>query len=178
MNMVGYYKNSADSQQVFTQDGFIRTGDLAELTADGWLKITGRIKEQFKTSKGKYIAPSKLEALVSVHPAVENCLILGTNLAAPCAIVVLTQEAARKALTELGRKALEKSFTDLLESVNSQVEAYEHLAFIALVNDHWTIDSGFITPTLKLKRIPLESHYGPLIPAWLETGARIVWNVK
>ena len=178
MNMAGYYKNPEESRQALTDDGFIRTGDLAQITPDGWLKITGRIKDQFKTSKGKYVAPSRIEALISVHPAVENCLVLGADLAAPCAVVVLTYEAERQARTEDGRTELQKSFEDLLHSINAQVEAHEHLALIGLVNDHWTMDSGFITPTLKLKRISLEAHYGPLILEWLSRASRVVWSLK
>jgi long-chain acyl-CoA synthetase len=178
MNMAGYYKNPEESRQALTDDGFIRTGDLAQITPDGWLKITGRIKDQFKTSKGKYVAPSRIEALISVHPAVENCLVLGADLAAPCAVVVLTYEAERQARTEDGRTELQKSFEDLLHSINAQVEAHEHLALIGLVNDHWTMDSGFITPTLKLKRIPLEAHYGPMILEWLARASRVVWSLK
>jgi long-chain acyl-CoA synthetase len=177
MNMAGYYKNPEDTRQVFTEDGFIRTGDLGEATTDGWLKITGRIKEQFKTSKGKYVAPAKIEALICAHPAVENCLVMGTNMAAPCAVVVLTREALQQASTEAARKQLEKSFEDLLDRVNTKIEAHERLAMIALVNDHWTMDSGFITPTLKLKRTPLEAHYGRLIPGWLEKHTRVIWQL-
>ncbi len=177
MNMLGYYKNPEDSRLVFTDDGFIRTGDLAEITPDGWLKITGRIKEQFKTAKGKYVVPSKIEGLLSTHPAIENCLVLANNKDAPCAVAVLTADAVRQASTEVGRTELEKSFQELLDKVNAQVEAHEHLAFIALVHDHWTIESGFITPTLKLRRIPLEAHYGPLISAAVENGKRVVWSL-
>ncbi len=178
MNMVGYYKNPEDSREVLTEDGFIRTGDLAQITADGWLKITGRIKEQFKTSKGKYVAPSKIEALLSAHPAIENCLVLGTDLAAPCVVAVLTRDAVKQASTAAGRDQLQKSFEDLLDSVNGQVETHEHLALIGLVDDHWTMESGFITPTLKLKRIPLEAHYGKLISEWLQKGPRVVWSLQ
>ena len=175
--MVGYYKNPDDSQQILTDDGFIRTGDLAEITSDGWLKITGRIKEQFKTAKGKYVVPSKIEALLGMHPAIENCLVLGTNKEAPSAIAVLTGDAMRRASTEAGRGELEKSFEELIEKVNSKVEVHERLAHLILVHDHWTIDSGFITPTLKLKRFPLEAHYSPLISAAVEQGKRVVWSL-
>jgi long-chain acyl-CoA synthetase len=175
MNMTGYYKNPEASQQIFTEDGFIRTGDLGELSADGWLRVTGRIKEQFKTAKGKYVSPAPLENLLSVHPAVENCLVLGSGLAAPCAIAVLTRDAWQQADSEAGRGALDKSFDDLLEAVNAKVESQEHLAFIALVHDHWTIEDGFITPTLKLKRSALEAFYASLLPAWMERGARVIW---
>ncbi len=178
MNMVGYYKNPEDTRQVFTDDGFIRTGDLGELTDDGWLKITGRIKEQFKTSKGKYVAPSKIEALVSAHPAVENCLVLGSELAAPGAVVVLTREALIQSSNEAGRNALETSFRDLLDAINKRVEAHEHLAFIVLTADHWTIDTGFVTPTMKLRRTPLETYYGKSIPSWLEQGKQVVWSLS
>jgi long-chain acyl-CoA synthetase len=177
MNMLGYYKNPEDTRQAFTEDGFIRTGDLGELSADGWLRITGRIKEQFKTAKGKYVSPSKIEALLSAHPGVDHCLVLGTNLAAPCAVVVITQSAVLQAGNDAGMINLEKSFEDLLESVNSQVENHERLSFIAMVNTHWTIDNGFLTPTLKLRRAPLEAFYGELIAGWVERGVRVIWNL-
>jgi len=176
MNMVGYYKNPEESRQLLTEDRFIRTGDLAEITSDGWLKITGRIKEQFKTSKGKYVVPSKIEALLGSHPAIENCLVLGTNKDAPCAIAVLTASAIRQASTDTGRRELEQSFEELIENVNAKVEVHEHLGMIVLVRDHWTINSGFVTPTLKLKRLPLEAHYAPLISAAMEHGKRVAWS--
>ena len=92
-------------------------------------------------------------------------------------MVVLTQEAVQQASTEAARKELEKSFEALLDSVNGRVESHEHLALIALVDHHWTIDTGFVTPTLKLKRTPLEAYYGQWIPAWLQQGPRVVWAI-
>jgi long-chain acyl-CoA synthetase len=141
------------------------------------LKITGRIKEQFKTTKGKYVSPSKIEGLLSTHPAVEQCLVFGANQAAPCGVVVLTQAAVKQASTETGRKALTDSFKELLASIDRQVETHEHLAFVALVNSPWTIESGFITPTMKLKRMPLEAFYAPLIQSWREQYSTVVWHL-
>jgi long-chain acyl-CoA synthetase len=177
MNMVGYYKNSEDTQRVFTEDGFIHTGDLGEVSNDGWLKITGRLSEQFKTSKGKFVSPAKIEALLSENAAVDHCLVLRTATALPCAIAVLTPEALQRAATETGRKDLEKSFEDLLNSVNERIEHHEKLAFVALVNTRWTIDSGFVTPTLKLKRAAIEAYYRELMPVWTEQGTRVVWQI-
>jgi long-chain acyl-CoA synthetase len=178
MNMVGYYKNAEETKKLFTEDGFIHTGDLGELTADGWLRIIGRIKEQFKTGKGKYVSPGKIEGLLSAHSAVEHCLVFGaSNMSQPCAVVVLTTDAVRKASTDEGRSALQTSFQELLESINSQVEPHEELAFVALVKDRWSIDSGFLTPTLKLRRTPLEAFYAASVPAWLNQGNRIVWHL-
>jgi len=178
MNMAGYYKNPEATREAFTADGFIHTGDLGELSADGWLKITGRIKEQFKTAKGKYVSPAKLEALLSAHPAVDHCLVLGSNLAAPCAVIALSKEALREAATATGRESLEESFNVFLESVNSQVENHEHLSFVALVNTQWSIDNGFLTPTLKLRRGPLEAFYNELIPGWLEQRRRVIFHLS
>jgi long-chain acyl-CoA synthetase len=177
MNMLGYYKNPEETRQIFTDDGFIHSGDLGELSADGWLKISGRIKEQFKTAKGKYVAPSAIENLLATHPAIENCLVLGAGRAAPCAVAALTVEALQQASTETGRKALQKTFENLLNSVNSKVEPHERLAFIALTHSHWTIQNGFVTPTLKLKRAPLETFYNELIPEWLDQRALVVWHL-
>jgi long-chain acyl-CoA synthetase len=178
MNMAGYYKNPEDSRRVFTDDGFIHTGDLGELAADGWLRVTGRLTEQFKTSKGKFVSPSKIEALLGAHAAVDHCLVLGTNLAAPCAVVVLTSEALRQASTDAGRNDLEKSLEEVLDSINSHIEHHEQLAFVVLTNSRWTIESGFLTPTLKLKRSPLEASYAELIPKWEKLGSRIVWHLS
>ena len=177
MNTLGYYHNPEETRQIFTEDGFIRTGDLGELSADGWLKITGRIKEQFKTAKGKYVAPSAIENLLASHPAIENCLVLGLGLASPCAVVILTREALQQASTEAGRTALEKSFEDLLNSTNSKLERHERLAFLALANAHWTIENGFVTPTLKLKRLKLEAFYQPLLAKWFEEDRRVIWHL-
>jgi long-chain acyl-CoA synthetase len=172
MNMIGYYKNPEGTREVFTADGFFRTGDLGEVDAEGWLKITGRVKEQFKTSKGKYVSPANIEKLLSVHPAVENCCVVGAGMASAFALIV-----PAKGWTD--RKGqLEDEFVRLLEQVNGQLEAHERLAFLAITDEPWTIANGFLTPTLKLKRAILEERYTRYFNSWADRRVRVVWHTS
>ena len=88
MNMLGYFRDPEATRAMFTDDGFIRTGDLAHIDSDGQLKIIGRVKEQFKTSKGKYVAPAPIESQFMAHPMVEACCLMGTGMPRPFAVVV------------------------------------------------------------------------------------------
>ena len=178
MNMLGYYKDPDLTRAALTEDGFIKTGDLGEIDADGWLRIIGRIKEQFKTSKGKYVLPSGIEALLGRNSSIETCLVLGADCPAPCAAVVLTPQARENAMTERGRHALEHSLQQMLETTNAKLEDYERLKFIAIVDGGWTIDKGFLTPTMKLKRSNLEAYYGPRIENWTACNTEIVWDAE
>ncbi|HEX4810176.1 MAG TPA: AMP-binding protein [Bryobacteraceae bacterium] len=176
MNMLGYYKEPEMTRATFTEDGFIRTGDLGELDGDGWLKIIGRIKEQFKTSKGKYVLPSGIEAILGRNPVIEACLVLGADWPAPCAAVVLTPQARQSAQTERGRHALEHSLQQMLDAANAKLEDYERLKLLAIVDGGWTIERGFLTPTMKMKRPVLEAHYGPRVADWMARNTSIVWD--
>ena len=88
----GYYKRPDLNAQAFTEDGFFRTGDKGERTADGLLKVTGRVKELFKTAKGEYVAPAPIENRLNVHPMVELSLVSGVGQSAAYAMVVLAEE--------------------------------------------------------------------------------------
>ncbi len=176
MNMLGYYRDEVGTQEVFTENGFIRTGDLGQLDEDRWLKIEGRIKEQFKTSKGEYILPSAIERMLSAYPAIETCMVMGSGLPAPFAVVVLSDEALKAAAYPGARAELERSLEDVLGSTNGKLAPHEHLKFIVLVDSKWTIERGFVTPTLKLKRAALESYYSPFILDWMARGAKLIWH--
>ncbi|HEX4230088.1 MAG TPA: AMP-binding protein [Bryobacteraceae bacterium] len=176
MNMLGYYKDPDLTRETFTEDGFIKTGDLGELDAEGWLKINGRIKEQFKTSKGKYVLPSGIEAILERHPAVEACLVLGADWPAPCAAIVLTPLARKNAATEHGRNALEHSLQQMLDSANAKLEDYERLKLVAIVDGGWTMERGFLTPTMKMKRPVLEAYYRPRVAEWMARNKPVVWD--
>ena len=178
MNMLGYYKDPELTRQTFTEDGYIKTGDLGELDSEGWLKIIGRIKEQFKTSKGKYVLPSGIEAILGRNPAIEACLVLGADWPAPCAAVVLTPQARQNAAAEHGRHAVERTLQQTLETVNSKLEDYEQLKLLAVVDGGWTIERGFLTPTMKMKRPVLEAYYGPRVADWMAHNTPIVWDME
>jgi long-chain acyl-CoA synthetase len=176
MNMIGYYRDSEATRQAFTEDGFFHTGDLGELDADGWLKIIGRLKEQFKTSKGKYVSPANIEKLLGVSPDIEACCVAGEGMASPFAIVVLSQEVRDGLEAPGARTACEQRLQAQLDRMNAQLDHYERLAFIVIAEEPWTIANGILTPTMKLKRSTVEQMYGPYFENWRLEDRPIVWH--
>ena len=176
MNMLGYYKDPEGTRASFTADGFFHTGDVAEIATDGQLKIIGRIKEQFKTSKGKYVAPAPIESWLMVHASVEACCLMGAGLASPFAVVLISEQARRQCREPQSRMALEQSLGVLLEETNQHLAPHERVAFIAIANGPWTVANGLMTPTLKLKRALLERRYQALVEDWTSRNRPVVWE--
>ena len=176
MNMLGYYKDPQGTRRAFTEDGFFLTGDLVELNSDGQIRIIGRVKEQFKTSKGKYVAPALLENKLTMHPAIENCCVMGSGLPSPFAVAVLTAEAKKRGAAPEGRQTLERDLLRYLTEVNAQVDPHERLAFLAIVDGPWTISNEHLTPTLKIKRSVLERRYLPSVGDWQKLQTCLVWD--
>jgi long-chain acyl-CoA synthetase len=176
MNMLGYYKNPESTQASFTPDGFFRTGDLARIEPDGQLKIIGRVKEQFKTSKGKYVIPTPIESQLLAHPVVDACCLMGAGLPRPFAVVLLAEETRKATVRPLERATVEQTLLDLMNTVNTQLDPHEQLSFVAVAEGPWTVGNGFITPTLKIKRNVLELRYQPCVDDWLKQNRPIVWE--
>jgi long-chain acyl-CoA synthetase len=176
-NMIGYYKDPEKTREAFTEDGFLRTGDVGEIDEIGGLKITGRVKEQFKTSKGKYVAPAPIENLLGTHPKIEASLVTGVAFPQPFAIVMLNaQESSRIVAQPEARSELESSLRAHLASINAQLDPHEQLSFVAVVSDQWTEANGFVTPTLKVKRTLVENRYQPYFDAWAKAQRQVVWQ--
>ena len=172
----GYYKAPDKTAETFTEDGFLKTGDLGEIDEQNRLKITGRAKELFKTSKGKYVAPAPIENKLSAHPAIEAVCVAGANQGQPCALVMLNEDAAAHCADASYREELSESLTALLESVNASVDPHERLQFITVVNDPWTVEGGFLTPTLKIKRNVVEDTYGAQLDGWYGKRQQVIWE--
>ena len=150
--------------------------DRAGIAPGGQLKITGRIKDQFKTSKGKYVVPAPIESRLMAHAAVEACCLMGAGLASPFAVTLLSEDARKRCHEPQAREALEQSLTALLEETNRRLDAHERVAFIAIVDGPWTVGNGLMTPTLKLKRPLLEQRYHNLMTDWQARNRPIVWE--
>ena len=173
--MMGYYKDPERTREALTEDGFIRTGDLGEIDEEGRLKITGRAKELFKTSKGKYVAPAPIENRLAAHSQVEAVCVAGANQAQPYALLMLSEDAAAQAITEAGREAMNASFETLRNKVNAQLDPHEQLAFLAVVRQQWSVENGFLTPTLKIKRNAVEAEYAPREADWYASRQTVLW---
>jgi long-chain acyl-CoA synthetase len=176
MNMLGYYKDPHLTRDAFTVDGFFRTGDVVHLDSDGQIKIIGRHKELFKTSKGKYVAPSPIETELMAHPALEACCVMGEDLPSPFAVVVLSPEARKGCADPMAREVLEQSLLERMSEVNDKVDPHERMRFIAIVDGPWTIGNELLTPTLKIKRAALERRYLSSVESWQKRKNPVVWE--
>ncbi len=174
--MMGYYKDEEKTAEAFTEDGFLRTGDKGEIDEMGRLKLTGRIKEIFKTSKGKYIAPAPIENSLMSHDAIEMVCVSGANQTQPHALVVLSEEIRPQSADADFRAKIEESFKNLIDEVNKTVDPHEQLAFITVVSDEWSIENSFLTPTLKLKRNVVEDAYQAKVDGWYAQKQKVIWQ--
>ena len=173
--MLGYYKEPGLTQEATTADGWLRTGDKGQLDGAGNLRITGRVKDLFKTSKGKYVAPAPIEDKLVMNGAVEACVVTGANLGQPLGIVMLNAGAVAKSHDATERQALEASLTAHLAAINATLDPHERLDCLVVVSEPWTVDNGFITPTFKIKRNRIEEVYGAMFEGWEGARRPVVW---
>ncbi len=173
--MVGYYKRPDLDAEVFTADGFFCTGDQGERLPDGQLKITGRLKELFKTAKGKYVAPAPIENKLNSHPMVESSMVSGVGQSASYALVVLA-EAIRPQLSDPAFKAeVSAEMSKLLKETNNGLTDYEQLKMLVIAKEPWSIENGCLTPTMKIKRNKIEALVEPEVDKWYANKGDVLW---
>ncbi|MVM29221.1 AMP-binding protein [Spirosoma sp. HMF4905] len=170
-NMRGYYRDPELTAKTLTSDNWLHTGDIGELDAEGYLRITGRLNDLYKSPKGEFIIPSKLESGFSENPFIDQICVMGTQLPQPIALLVLSEVGQKTSPTDVS-----KSLTDTLIASNSQLHAYERIKKIILVKDTWTVDNNLMTPTLKIKRKEVEKRYQAAIDAWYDQDEVVVWE--
>ncbi|MFY7867604.1 AMP-binding protein [Roseateles sp.] len=173
--MLGYYKEPGMTQEVLTADGWLRTGDKGRIDGNGLLHITGRVKDLFKTSKGKYVAPAPIEDRLGQHPAVEACVVTGANMGQPVGVVMLSPQAADHLKTAEQRAELSAQLSSHLAEINARLDPHEQLDCLAVIKTPWTVDNGFITPTFKVKRNRVDEVYGPQLEAWVAERKKVIF---
>jgi long-chain acyl-CoA synthetase len=171
----GYYKRPELNAQAFTQDGFFRTGDKGERDPDGLLKLTGRVKEIFKTTKGEYVAPAPIENRLNAHPMVELSLVSGVGQPAAYAMVVLAEDLRPRMGDPAVRSQVQAALAGLLKNVNRDLAAHERLHMIVVANEPWSIENGFLTPTMKIRRNRIEAAVADAVESWYASGAPVHW---
>ncbi|WP_291008002.1 AMP-binding protein [Hydrogenophaga sp.] len=174
--MMGYYKEPEKTKEAFTADGWLKTGDKGAIDGQGLLRITGRVKDLFKTGKGKYVAPAPIEDKLVMHDSVEACVVTGANLGQPLGIVMLNAEAVATVSDVGARSELESSLTGHLKSINATLDPHERLQCVVVVTTAWTVDNDIITPTFKVKRNRIEDLYAKNYEAWEASGKKVVWQ--
>ncbi|WP_320822469.1 AMP-binding protein [Reinekea sp.] len=151
-----YYHNAEETARSFSEGWFL-TGDKATQSADGVYQIIGRVKESFKTAKGKYVAPVPIESLLAANPDIDQLLVMGSGRKQPVAIVVLAEH-----LHSADRDPLRRSLQATLDEVNSTLESHAQLDGMVVVTDSWSIENQLLTPTLKIRRSLLEARYNSI----------------
>ena len=172
--MVGYHKRPEENAKALMPDGGLRTGDLGRLDDDGFLYITGRIKEQYKLENGKYVMPAPLEEELKLSPYIANVMIYGDGKPYNVALVVLNESAVRAWAEEAGftlEEPLERDprvhalIHDELATHARGFKEFEKPRAFAVVREDFTTDNGLITPTLKLKRREVRARYASHLEA-------------
>jgi len=174
--MKGYYKAPDKTAEVITKDGFLRTGDKGFIDEEGNLKIIGRVKDLFKTSKGKYVAPAPIENIVNNDERVELSLVGGSGQVATMIIVQLAEHLRPKVGDPEVKASITAGLEALLKKVNASVEEYERAKFIVVAKETWTIEKEFLTPTMKIKRASIEKHYAGKMEGWYACNDKIIWE--
>ena len=173
--MLGYYKEPEMTRHAFTDDGWMHTGDKGALDAAGNLVITGRVKDLFKTSKGKYVAPAPIEEKLVMQPDIDACCVTGANLAQPIGLAMLNEDAARKATDLAGRIELEASLAGFLGAMNETLDPHEQLECVVVMTEAWTVDNDLVTPTLKVKRNRIDERFATHYERWSAMGKAVIW---
>ncbi|MES2003858.1 MAG: AMP-binding protein [Bacteroidota bacterium] len=168
-SMLGYYKEPALTIECF-EDGFLRTGDEGSIDVDGYLTITGRIKDQFKTSKGKYIMPAPVESKLLQSPVLAQVCIVGSGMPSAMALCTLSESAKHQHAEDLTY-----ALKEIIGSVNKGLEHHEHLSKLIVLPEEWTIANGLLTPTLKIKRKMIDARFGEQYGEWSKASDTVLF---
>jgi len=159
--MDGYYKEPELTREAFTDDGYLKTGDIGVIDKKGYLKITGRTKDIFKTSKGKYVVPSPIEMKIGSNADIEFSCVVGSGWPQPIALITLTENGKVK-----DRVQLHKELEAQLQHINSTLDAHEKMHKMIVLTESWTTDNNMLTPTFKIKRAEIEKYFAQHFERW------------
>jgi long-chain acyl-CoA synthetase len=165
----GYWQKEEATKKEFTEDGWFKTGDIGKIE-DGFLSITDRKKELIKTSGGKYIAPQPIEGKLKTAALIENAAVVGDTYKFAAVLIspnfpALERWASQNGVTTKDHAELvkdpkvQKQYEAVVKKVNQSLEHHETLKKVGVVPDEWTIESGELTPSMKLKRRVILEKY-------------------
>ena len=170
--MSGYYKEKEASKNAFTTDGWLRTGDIAELNNSGQVKISGRISENYKNQSGEFVAPTPIEHQFENNELIEQLCMVGRGLPYNVVLIILNN-GVRATKT---REEIDKSLEETMHRINNGLAKYERIHQIIIVKEDWTPGNGLLTPTLKVMRRSVDQYYSNLIQSSLKQTKRVIWE--
>ena len=171
----GYHNMPELNKEIFTEDGFFKTGDQGSIDSEGFLYLTGRIKELLKTSTGKYVSPNPIELEISRHPLVEQALVIANDRKYASVLIFLNPVNARRFLKRakedfsieraLNSKRINEAILRHITRINKKLNHWEQIRKWTFIGDNLTVESGLLTPTLKIRRKAAEEKYAKQIEA-------------
>ena len=169
--MKGYYKNPGATAEVFDEEGYLKTGDIGEYDHNGYLTITGRAKDQFKTDKGKYVFPTPIELELSKNTNIDQICIVGMGIPQPILLVVPSEEGHEK-----NKEELSENLINMIKEINPTLENHEKIEKAIVMSEDWTVENGLMTPTLKLKRSQIEKIHMPMYKSWFDANDKVIFE--
>ena len=166
--MDGYYKEPEKTTATF-EDGYLKTGDQGRVDSDGFLYITGRVKDLFKTDKGKYIAPAPIELAICGNPYVEQSILIGNGIPMPIALVTLSEEGLAA-----NSQMVKESLSNTRSTINPTLDHHEQVTKYIVLKEPFLVENGLLTPTLKIKRNAVEKKYMENFKNWYNTDGDVI----
>ena len=168
--MVGYYKQPDKTAEAIDADGWLHTGDQGRIDEDGFLYLTGRVKDTFKTAKAKFIVPNEIEDKFVANTDIDQLCVVGLGMPQPLLLVSLSELAEGD-----DREAVKQRLAGQLEEVNDQLPSYKKLAAIVVLAEEFSIENGMLTPTLKVKRPQVHTAYKDRMLPWIEQKEEVIF---
>ena len=152
----GYYKEEGKTAELI-RDGWLHTGDKVRVDEDGFLYITGRVKDYFKTIQGKFVAPPPIEGAFAKNPHTEQQCLLGRGFSKTVMVAVLTEEAR-----SVPEALIESSVLETIREINEEIEKHARIGAVILTREPWSIENEVLTPTLKIRREKVEERFAEM----------------
>jgi len=168
--MKEYYKDPELTAKTI-KDGWLYSGDKGLLDDDGYLSIIGRVKDAFKTTKGKFIVPTIIEEKFSSNEHIEQICVAGLGARQPVALVNLSASTS-----DIEKDAIKRELEKELVTINEQLHAHEKVSSIVITKDMWTDENKLLTPTLKIKRGAINDRYGHSMEKWCDHKDSVIWE--
>ncbi|MEO0725907.1 MAG: AMP-binding protein [Bacteroidota bacterium] len=170
--MQGYYKAPEKTAEVI-RDGWIHSGDRGSVDAEGYVRVIGRVKDAFKTSKGQFIVPNPVEEQLAANEYIEQVCVVGLGCSQPIALLNLSAGGQ-----QLQRDAVEQSLQSALQQVNTGLARYQQVSTMVIDPHPWTEHNRLVTPTLKVRRTALDQRFGAYYEQWHQANEQIIWKAE
>ena len=167
--MTGYYKNPEKTAEVLI-DGWMHSGDKGTIDKNGYVRVIGRVKDAFKTSKGSYVTPNPMEEVLMKNDYIEQVCVAGLGNPQPIALINLSEIGIAA-----NKETVSQSILESVEKANSTRAKFEKISTAIIQKEVWSVENGLITPTLKVKRGKIDEKYSSKYLDWHEADEKVIW---